>query len=140
VDAALAACDLTDNQDWRMKMDWYLMVWKKYAEFSGRSRRKEYWMFALFNCVFCLPLYILAIVFHENALGSIFLGLYFIYVLAILVPGLAVTVRRLHDTGKSGWMILICLIPIVGGIILLVFTVLDSDPGPNQYGPNPKLA
>ena len=121
-------------------MDWYLMVWKKYAQFSGRSRRKEYWMFALFNCLFCLPLYILALVFREDAIGSIFLGLYFIYVLAILLPSLAVGVRRLHDTGKSGWMLLLCLIPIVGGIIVLVFTVLDSNPGPNEYGPNPKGA
>jgi uncharacterized membrane protein YhaH (DUF805 family) len=132
--------DLTDNQQRRMKMNWYLMVLKKYAQFSGRSRRKEYWMFALFNCLVCLPLYILGLVFHEDTIGVIFLGLYFIYVLAILVPALAVTVRRLHDTGKSGWMILLCLIPIVGGIIVFVFTVLDSDPGPNEYGPNPKGA
>src|ERR1035441_9612615 len=117
------------------EMNWYLMVLKKYAQFSGRSRRKEYWMFALFNCLFCLPLYILALVFREDAIGSIFLGLYFIYVLAILLPSLAVGVRRLHDTGKSGWMLLLCLIPIVGGIIVLVFTVLDSNPGPNEYGP-----
>jgi uncharacterized membrane protein YhaH (DUF805 family) len=122
------------------EMNWYLMVLKKYAQFSGRSRRKEYWMFALFNCLFCLPLYILALVFREDAIGSIFLGLYFIYVLAILLPSLAVGVRRLHDTGKSGWMLLLCLIPIVGGIIVLVFTVLDSNPGPNEYGPNPKGA
>ncbi len=121
-------------------MNWYLMVLKKYAEFSGRSRRKEYWMFALFNCLFCLPLYILGLVFHEETIGMIFLGLYVIYVLAILIPGLAVTVRRLHDTGRSGWMILLGLIPIVGGIIVFVFTVLDSDPGPNEYGPNPKAA
>jgi len=121
-------------------MNWYLMVLKKYAQFTGRSRRKEYWMFALFNCIVCLPLYILGLVFRDDALGVIFFGLYFIYVLAILIPALAVSVRRLHDTGKSGWMILLCLIPIVGGIIVFVFTVLDSDPGPNKYGPNPKMA
>ncbi len=74
-------------------------------------------MFALFKCVICLPLYILGLRIHENALGTIFLGLYFIYVLAILIPGLAVTVRRLHDTGKSGWWLLIAFVPIVGGLI-----------------------
>jgi uncharacterized membrane protein YhaH (DUF805 family) len=69
-------------------------------------------------------------------------ALYFplaLYILVSILPSLTVTVRRLHDTGKSGWMILLCLIPIVGIIIVLVFMVLDSDPGPNQYGPNPKL-
>jgi uncharacterized membrane protein YhaH (DUF805 family) len=139
-DAALATRDLTDKQKMEDEMNWYLMVLKKYAQFDGRSRRKEYWMFALFNCIICLPLYILGLVFREDTIGLIFLGLYFIYVLAILIPGLAVTVRRLHDTGKSGWMILLCLIPIVGGIIVFVFTVLDSDPGVNKYGPNPKGA
>ena len=121
-------------------MNWYLMVLKKYAQFSGRSRRKEYWMFALFNCLFCLPLYILALVFREDAIGSIFLGLYFIYVLAILLPSLGVAVRRLHDTGRSGWWFLIAFVPLVGGVILLVFMCLDGEPGANQYGPNPKLA
>ena len=121
-------------------MNWYLMVLKKYAQFEGRSRRKELWMFTLFNCIFSWPLYILGLVFHENTLGSIFLGLYFIYVLAVIVPCLAVSVRRLHDTGKSGWWLLIVLVPIVGPIVLLVFYVLDSQPGANEYGPNPKLA
>jgi uncharacterized membrane protein YhaH (DUF805 family) len=139
-DAALAARDLTDNHSWRMKMNWYLMVLKKYAEFSGRSRRKEYWMFALFNMLIFVVLEILGVVLRENALGKVILGLLFIYALAILIPGLAVTVRRLHDTGKSGWMILLGLIPIIGGIIVLVFTVLDSTPGANEYGPNPKGA
>lgn len=121
-------------------MNWYLMVLKKYAQFSGRSRRKEYWMFSLFNCIICLPLYVLGLVFHEDAIGSIFIGLYCIYALAILVPGLAVSVRRLHDISKSGWWILIAFVPIVGGLILLVFMCLDSVPGANEYGPNPKAA
>ncbi|MGD0293685.1 MAG: DUF805 domain-containing protein [Terracidiphilus sp.] len=119
-------------------MNWYLMVLKKYAQFSGRSRRKELWMFTLFNCIFSWALYILGIVFKENMLGTIFLGLYFIYVLAVLVPGLAVGVRRLHDTNRSGWWWFIILVPFVGPIILLVFWVLDSQPGTNQYGPCPK--
>jgi uncharacterized membrane protein YhaH (DUF805 family) len=133
-----SARDLTNNQKWRMKMNWYLMVLKKYAQFSGRSRRKELWMFTLFNCIFSWALYILGIVFKENMLGTIFLGLYFIYVLAVLVPGLAVGVRRLHDTNRSGWWWFIILVPFVGPIILLVFWVLDSQPGTNQYGPCPK--
>jgi len=139
-DAALAVRDLADNKKTEDEMNWYLMVLKKYAQFEGRSRRKELWMFTLFNCIFSWPLYILGLVFHENTLGSIFLGLYFIYVLAVIVPCLAVSVRRLHDTGKSGWWLLIVLVPIVGPIVLLVFYVLDSQPGANEYGPNPKLA
>jgi uncharacterized membrane protein YhaH (DUF805 family) len=122
-------------------MDWYLMVLSKCAQFDGRSRRKEFWIFELFNILIILALFVAGFtVFgmweHNEAVLFIPLAL---YILAIILPGLAVTVRRLHDTGKSGWIILLCLIPIVGGIILLVFTVLDSDPGPNQYGPNPKL-
>lgn len=119
-------------------MNWYLEVLKKYAEFSGRARRKEYWMFTLFNSLFLIIAIIL-----DNVLGTAIedVGyglLYFLYALAVLVPGLAVSVRRLHDVGKSGWMILISLIPIIGAIWLLVLMVTDSNPGDNQYGPNPK--
>ncbi len=95
-------------------------------------------MFALFNMLIFVVLEILGVILRENALGKVILGLLFIYALAILIPGLAVTVRRLHDTGKSGWMILLGLIPIIGGIIVLVFTVLDSTPGANGHGPDPK--
>jgi uncharacterized membrane protein YhaH (DUF805 family) len=123
-----------------MKMDWYLMVLKKYAQFSGRSRRKELWMFVLFNMLIVFVLEILGIVLRENALGKIILFLLVIYALATLIPGLAVGIRRLHDTGRSGWWLLICLVPFVGGLILLVFYVLDSTPGANEYGPNPKGA
>ena len=119
-------------------MNWYLKVLKNYAVFSGRARRKEYWMFVLFNMVFSIVAIVL-----DNILGTaiedVGYGLfYFLYAFAVLIPGLAVSVRRLHDVGKSGWMILICLIPIVGGIWLLVLMVTDSNPGNNQYGPNPK--
>jgi uncharacterized membrane protein YhaH (DUF805 family) len=120
------------------EMNWYLMVWKKYAQFSGRSRRKELWMFTLFNCLFSWALFILGLVFKESVLGSVFMGLYCIYLLAVLVPCLSVTVRRLHDLGKSGWWWFIILVPIAGPIILLVFMCLDSEPGTNQYGPSPK--
>ncbi|WP_339684581.1 DUF805 domain-containing protein [uncultured Nonlabens sp.] len=119
-------------------MNWYLKVLKQYADFSGRARRKEYWMFALFNVIFIASAMIL-----DNVLGLTIGELpygvfYFLYSLAILIPGLAVYVRRLHDIGKSGWMILIALIPIVGPIWLLVLTLTDSNHGENQYGPNPK--
>jgi uncharacterized membrane protein YhaH (DUF805 family) len=126
-------------------MNWYLDVLKKYSVFTGRARRKEYWMFALFNFIFV----ILAMII-DNILGTTFkFGgeipvampygyVYILYVLAVLIPCLAVLVRRLHDVGKSGWMILIGFIPIIGGIWLLVLACTDSNPGENKYGSNPK--
>ena len=125
-------------------MKWYLKVLKQYAKFSGRARRKEYWMFILFNIIFGIIAMIL-----DKILGlSIFsVGpgyaygiIYCLYSLAVLIPGLAVLVRRLHDVGKSGWIIFISLIPIVGAIWLLVLLVTDSKSAENQYGPNPKEA
>jgi uncharacterized membrane protein YhaH (DUF805 family) len=115
-------------------MSWYLKVLKKYAVFSGRARRKEYWMFALFNFIFSL---VLAIIDFLLGIGD-WAVLSLIYSLAVLIPGLAVAFRRLHDTNRTGWWILINLIPIIGGIIFFIFTVSDSDSGNNQYGPNPK--
>ena len=120
-------------------MNWYLKVLKDYAVFSGRARRKEYWMFTLFNIIFYITAMIL-----DNILGTAiedvgWYGLFYIlYALAVLIPSLAVLVRRLHDVGKSGWMILVSLIPLIGAIWLLVLMVTDSHPGENQYGPNPK--
>ena len=104
----------------------------KYADFSGRARRSEYWFWTLAVMLG----YVVALILV--AIAKPFLYLLVIAYLAILVPSLAVSVRRLHDTGKSGWFILVGLIPLVGGIILLVFMVSDSTPGDNQYGPNPK--
>lgn len=119
-------------------MNWYLKVLKQYADFSGRARRKEYWMFALFNMIFAVVAMILDNIFGLTV-GELLYGVfYFLYGLAVLIPGLAVTVRRLHDVGKSGWMILIALIPLIGIIWLLVLMVTDSNPGENQYGENPK--
>jgi uncharacterized membrane protein YhaH (DUF805 family) len=119
-------------------MNCYLEVLKKYAVFSGRARRKEYWMFFLFNLIITLVLALidsLTGTFSSQAGLGLLSGL---YSLAVLIPSIAVTVRRLHDTGRSGWWILLGLIPVIGGIILLIFMVLDSEPGENQYGPNPK--
>jgi uncharacterized membrane protein YhaH (DUF805 family) len=119
-------------------MNWYLEVLKKYAVFDGRARRKEYWYFFLISTVISIFLALIdsftGTISEEAGLGL----LSGIYALAVLIPGLSVTVRRLHDTDRSGWWILIGLIPVIGGIALLVFMVLDSTPGDNQYGSNPK--
>jgi uncharacterized membrane protein YhaH (DUF805 family) len=121
-------------------MDWYLAALKKYAQFSGRARRKEYWYFALFNMIFSI-----ALSFIDGLTGTwdpeSGVGLLStIYSLAVLIPSIAVGVRRLHDTGRSAWWLLILLIPLIGVIIFLVFMVLDSEAGDNQYGASPKLA
>lgn len=119
-------------------MKWYLQAFKKYADFNGRSRRKEYWMFTLFNILFGAVTMLLDISLGTT-IGMYPYGIfYFLYALVILIPGLAVSVRRLHDVGKSGKMILLSFIPIVGAIWLLVLLVTDSNPGENEYGPNPK--
>ncbi len=115
-------------------MNWYLQVLKNYADFSGRACRTEYWMFVLFNFVIGI---VLAII--DGVIGS-FGILSALYGLAILIPGIAVTVRRLHDSGRTGWWIFIGFVPFVGVIVLLIFMVLDSQPGSNTYGPNPKEA
>jgi uncharacterized membrane protein YhaH (DUF805 family) len=117
-------------------MQWYLAVLKNYAGFSGRARRTEYWMFALVNLVVSLVLYILTFATHSG----FFLVLVFLYGLAVLLPSLAVFVRRLHDIGMSAWWILISLVPLVGGIVLFVFSVLPGNQGPNRYGDDPKGA
>ncbi|MGY0408448.1 MAG: DUF805 domain-containing protein [Polaribacter sp.] len=112
-------------------MNWYLKVLKQYADFKGRARRQEYWMFVLFNLLFILGL--------GAIIDLIPYALYFLvlYVFAILIPLIAVSVRILHDTGKSGWWYLMGFVPIAS-IILLVFFCMDSDPGENKWGPNPK--
>lgn len=119
-------------------MNWFLVALKKYATFSGRAQRAEYWYYTLFYILIYIGLTIIDSVtgtFDAESgvglLGSL-MGL------ALLIPTLAVTVRRLHDTGRSGWWLLIGLIPLVGLIVMLVFTVQDSKPGDNEYGPNPK--
>jgi uncharacterized membrane protein YhaH (DUF805 family) len=114
-------------------MNYYLNVWKNFATFSGRARRSEYWMFFLFNTIVSMVL-----VMVDMALGTVFL-LAGLYGLAAFIPGLAVTVRRLHDTGKSGLWFLISFVPLIGFIAFLVFMFQDSQVGDNEYGPNPKM-
>ena len=120
-------------------MNWYLEVLRKYAVFGGRARRTEYWMFALGNVVVSMLL-----AFVDRSLGmSVSYGvgtLSSLYALAVLIPSLAVSIRRLHDTGRSGWWWLISLVPVIGVIVLLIFAAQDSQPGDNKYGANPKGA
>jgi uncharacterized membrane protein YhaH (DUF805 family) len=119
-------------------MNWYLKVLKQYADFNGRARRTEYWMFFLFNMIFAIVAILLdnflGIAMEEIGYGP----LYGLYALGMFIPGLAVGVRRLHDVGKSGWMMLIGFIPLIGAIWLLILMLTDSNSGVNEYGENPK--
>ncbi len=114
-------------------MNYYISVLKNYAVFSGRAARAEYWYFVLFNFLVSIVLGIISGMLGDDS--GILGGL---YSLAVLIPSIAVSVRRLHDTGRSGWMLLLLLIPIVGFIWIFVLTLLDSNPSDNKYGPKPK--
>ena len=122
-------------------MEWYLKVMRdNYANFNGRARRKEYWMFTLFTLLFALLVgIVIGILSAVGETAVIIAGiLAVVWYFAHLVPGLAVTVRRLHDTGKSGWFYLFALIPYIGSLIIFIFTVIEGDKGDNKYGPDPK--
>ncbi len=119
-------------------MSYYLKALKQYADFSSRATRKDFWMFVLFNILFSIAARIVdgiigtsGIVYGSGLIGAL-------YFLAIFIPGLAVTVRRLHDISKSGWWILIACIPVIGWIWIFILLVTDSNTEENQYGPNPK--
>ena len=114
-------------------MNWYLEVLNKYAVFSGRARRQEYWMFFLFNFIIISILWVVGRFVDSQIIGML-------YDLAVLIPSIAVLVRRLHDTGRSGWWWFIALIPLIGWIVLLLYMLEDGNPGQNQYGANPKEA
>ena len=116
-------------------MNWYLtLMTQKYASFSGRARRTEYWMFFLVYFVIAL---VIGVVEGLLSIGGYLTG---IFALVHLLPSLGVTVRRLHDTGRSGWWILLSFIPIIGALVLLYFMVISGEPQDNAYGPNPKTA
>ena len=120
-------------------MDYMLMPLKRYAEFSGRSRRKEYWMFVLGVVIASILVGIIEGILGLNAsLGGAYGPLSLLLLLAIFIPGLACQVRRFHDQGKSGWWVLLALVPLVGSIAVLVFMCLDGNAGDNEYGPDPK--
>ena len=119
-------------------MEWSIVALRQYAVFTGRARRKEYWCFALFCVVAILVLSLIDIAtgtFSQAASLGLLSG---IFTLVIAVPSISVAVRRLHDTGRSGWWILISLIPLFGTIAILVLLALEGTPGANQYGESPK--
>ena len=119
------------------EMNWYLQVIKKYVDFSERARRKEYWYFYLFNVIISYGTYLIG-VFAADSVGLFFFWISILYDLFILLPSWAVCVRRLQDTGHSGWFMFIGLIPIVGSIILLITLLSDSHSGQNEWGPSPR--
>ena len=121
-------------------MGWYIEALKKYAVFSGRSRRKEYWYFVLFSVIVSLVLSAVDALLGTFSSSTNVGLLGGIYGLAIIIPSIAVSVRRLHDIDRTGWWVLISLVPVIGTIILLVFAVLDGTPGQNRFGPNPKAS
>lgn len=118
-------------------MHWYIDVLRKYTVFEGRARRKEYWIFALISALILIFLSLIDEmtgwkVWDDEGVLSL------VYSIAVFVPTLAVVVRRLHDTDRSGWWVLIALIPLVGAIVLLVFLILRGNEGDNRFGPDPK--
>ena len=122
-------------------MQWYIDVLKKYAVFDGRARRKEFWMFVLFNTIIGIIISIL-----DRSIGTDFGGrsgggwLSSLYYLAVLLPLIGVGIRRMHDTNRRGWWILIYLIPCIGWIWFIVLAAREGNAGDNQYGPDPKAA
>ncbi len=123
-------------------MNYYFGVFKKYAVFDGRASRSEYWYFTLFNLLVSILVMIAFSVVRLSGsmIGGFIVGVIsFLYSVGSLIPSLAVGIRRLHDTNRSGWWVLISLVPLVGTIWLLVLLVLDSTLGENEYGSNPKM-
>ena len=115
-------------------MNWFIKVLKQYADFNGRARRKEYWMFTLFSSLIS---YAIQGIYYTTEMEP-FNYLNMAFSIAILIPSLAVSVRRLHDVNKSGWFLLLYLLPIVGWIWLLILLCKNGEEGPNQYGSDPK--
>jgi uncharacterized membrane protein YhaH (DUF805 family) len=125
-----------------MPMEWMLLPLKRYADFQGRSRRREYWLFTLALILVVTPVALFAgVTGADNGTGSsIGLMLLGAIMLAVFIPSLAVQVRRFHDQNRSGWFVLLGLIPYLGGLIVLVFMCLPGTPGPNRFGEDPKGA
>ena len=125
-------------------MEWMFLPLQRYADFQGRSRRMEYWMFTLLVVIVAVVLVALAFALGgysqgaPSGLGMLLFGLLGIFYLAILIPAIAVQVRRFHDRDMSGWFVLLNFVPYVGGLIVLVFMLLEGTNGPNRFGPDPK--
>lgn len=119
-------------------MNWYLKALKQYANFNGRARRKEYWTFTLINALIAITIVFIESkflnAFDEDGFGFIYIA----YALVMFLPTIAVSVRRLHDIGRSGYVLLVTLIPGIGGILMLIYTLQQGEPGSNRYGPDPK--
>jgi len=119
-------------------VNWYLEALRKYSDFTGRARRREYWFFVLFNTLIQIAAVVLdgiAGTFRVELGVGLLSG---IYSLAVLVPTFAVLARRLHDTDRSGWWILIGIVPLLGALVLMIFALFEGDPGENRFGPSPK--
>jgi len=127
-------------------MRWMLMPLRRYAEFSGRSRRKEYWMFVLLNALIGLTVGLVFLVGYYADMSQTEMDTWLmpvvylagLYSLVAIIPGIAVTVRRLHDTDRSGWAILWGLVPLIGALLLILFYVTEGTRGPNRFGVDPK--
>jgi uncharacterized membrane protein YhaH (DUF805 family) len=120
-------------------MGYMLMPLRRYADFTGRSQRQEYWMFALLQFLLLASSVVLSVVVGMNTeIGDWALTPLFVVFLATFLPALAVQIRRFHDQDRSGWMMLLALIPYVGGLVVLVFMCFDGTPGDNRFGPDPK--
>lgn len=119
-------------------MNYYLAVLKKYADFSGRARRSEYWYFVLFYLIFAIALAVFDYILGTNIDPLPYGVFYFLYSLAMIIPSIAVGVRRLHDIGKTGLMYLIIFIPLIGAIWLIILFCIEGNEGDNKYGFDPK--
>lgn len=117
---------------YNVAMNWYFKVIRNYAVFGGRARRKEYWFFILFSAIASFILMMLDVILWDWQI------LHTIYALTLFIPSTAVAIRRLHDTNHSGWWYLLIFVPIIGWLVMLIFMVINGDPGKNRFGPDPK--
>jgi uncharacterized membrane protein YhaH (DUF805 family) len=124
-------------------MNWYLKVFKQYFDFSGRARRKEFWMFTLFHFLFIftttfLVFFLTSDIYEDTETNYVYVAIICTYLLISIIPSIALTIRRLHDTGKSGWLYLIVIIPYLGWFTIMIFACMEGNRGSNKWGPNPK--
>lgn len=119
-------------------MEWFIYALRRYNDFNSRSRRREYWLFVLFYILLGIGAHFLDSLFGFADVGQVYGPIYSLYIIIMLLPSIAVAVRRLHDIDKSGWWLFIGFIPIIGFIWLLIYFLREGTYGSNQYGPDPK--
>ena len=119
-------------------MEWFIYALRRYSNFTGRSRRREFWMYTLFYILLSIGATFLDNLFGFISLGDTYGPISSLYAVIMLLPSIAVAIRRLHDIGKSGWTLLLGLIPVIGTIWLLIYFLREGTYGPNKYGPSPK--